>query len=70
MGTKEGGRKAAITNKLNNPNFYSEIGSKGGKNGNTGGFYNNPDLARRCGKIGGSISKRGPAKHIKVKVEG
>ena len=62
-GTKAGGAKAASTNKkLYGPNFYAMIGRKGGKNGHTGGFAANPELARRAGAIGGKRSKRGPAK--------
>ena len=65
-GTKEGGIKAAATNKkLHGSDFYSRLGSMGGKKGHTGGFYNNPELARRAGSIGGKKSKRGPAKHAK-----
>lgn len=65
-GTKEGGIKAAATNKkLHGKDFYSRLGSMGGKAGHTGGFYNNPELARRAGSIGGKKSKRGPAKHAK-----
>jgi hypothetical protein len=37
-GTKIGGQKAAAKNLANNPNFYREIGTKGGRNGNSGGF--------------------------------
>lgn len=59
-GTKAGGIKAAITNKKRQgEDFYKRIGSKGGQNGHTGGFYNNPELARRAGRIGGLKSKRG-----------
>lgn len=62
-GTKEGGRKAAITNKLKyGEDFYKVQGAKGGHNGHTGGFAANPELARRAGAIGGHKSKRGPAK--------
>lgn len=58
-GNKEGGKKAAITNILKyGEDFYSRIGTIGGKNGHTGGFYNNPELARRAGKKGGAISRR------------
>ncbi len=39
--------------------YYSKIGRKGGKNGNTGGFYADRELARRAGVKGGKISKRG-----------
>ena len=46
-GTREGGKKAAETNKkLHGANFYAEIGRKGGRNGHTGGFAANPELAR------------------------
>ena len=34
-------------------------GAKGGHKGTTGGTYNNPQMASRIGKIGGSRSKRG-----------
>lgn len=68
-GTKAGGRKAAASNKAKyGKEFYSLIGSKGGRNGHTGGFYANPELARRAGAIGGKKSKRGPAGERKQKV--
>lgn len=57
-GTKAGGLKAYQTNIKRNPNHYAEIGSKGGKNGNTGGFAANPELARIAGRKGGRISRR------------
>ena len=61
-GTKEGGLKAATTNKQRHgDDFYAKIGRKGGLLGRTGGFYANRELARRAGAIGGKISKRGPA---------
>jgi len=65
-GTKEGGRKAAAKNKLNNPNFYVEIGSKGGKRKVPKGFAYNPELASKAGRKGGQISRRKPS--IKEKV--
>ena len=62
-GTKEGGRKAAITNKLKyGDGFYADIGAKGGRNGHTGGFAANPELAKIAGSIGGKKSRRGKAK--------
>lgn len=62
-GTKAGGLKAAATNKAKYGNeFYAKIGRVGGKNGHTGGFAANPELARTAGAKGGKISKRGPAK--------
>jgi general stress protein YciG len=38
--------------------FYAKIGAKGGRNGHTGGFAANPELARKAGAIGGRISRR------------
>lgn len=62
-GTKEGGRKASITNKLKHgEDFYERIGRKGGKNGHTGGFASNPELARIAGAKGGRLSRRGKAR--------
>lgn len=62
-GTRAGGLKAAAKNKeKHGSDFYSRIGKKGGQNGRTGGFYNNPELARRAGQKGGKISKRGIAR--------
>ena len=65
-GTKAGGLKAAVTNKIKHgKDFYAEIGRKGGKNGHTGGFASNPELAKIAGRIGGLKSKRGKAKKVK-----
>ena len=62
-GTKAGGRKAALTNKNRyGSDFYAKIGAKGGRNGNTGGFAANPELAKIAGAKGGRISRRGKAK--------
>lgn len=62
-GTKSGGAKAAITNKIRHgSDFYAKIGAKGGKNGHTGGFAANKALAIMAGMKGGKISKRGKAK--------
>jgi general stress protein YciG len=57
-GTKAGGKLAAAKNLARNPNFYAEIGRKGGVRGHTGGFAANPELARIAGKKGGLISRR------------
>lgn len=62
-GTKRGGKKAAKTNiELYGKDFYRKIGAIGGRNGHTGGFAANPELARIAGAKGGRISRRGPAK--------
>ena len=58
-GTKTGGLKAADTNKKKyGKDFYAKIGAIGGKNGHTGGFAANPELARVAGSKGGKVSKR------------
>lgn len=58
-GTKAGGLKARQTNfKKYGKDFYKIIGSKGGRNGNTGGFATNPALARVAGAKGGRVSRR------------
>lgn len=62
-GTKEGGRKAALTTiKKHGEDFYRKIGKIGGQNGHTGGFAARPELARIAGAKGGKISRRGPSK--------
>lgn len=69
-GTKSGGRKAAKTNiKLHGKDFYKRIGQIGGRNGHTGGFAANPELARIAGRKGGKKSRRGPAKDDIDKIE-
>ena len=61
-GTKAGGKKAAMTNlQRHGEDFYKRIGAIGGKNGNTGGFAANRELARLAGAKGGRISRRGKA---------
>lgn len=67
-GTKEGGRKAAETNKKRHgEGFYAKIGKKGGQNSHTGGFASfvvgkdgltGRERARLVGAIGGFKSKR------------
>jgi len=68
-GTKEGGKKCAATNKkVHGSDFYKRIGAKGGRNGHTGGFAANHELARIAGAKGGRNGKRGPSNKKKVKV--
>ena len=58
-GTKAGGAKAAATNKAKHgADFYAKIGAKGGRNGHTGGFAANRELARLAGAKGGRIIRR------------
>lgn len=62
-GTREGGLKAADKNrKIHGSDFYARIGAMGGRNGHTGGFASNPELAKIAGRKGGKKSKRGPAR--------
>lgn len=69
-GTKSGGKKAAKTNiRLHGKDFYKRIGQIGGRNGHTGGFAANPELARIAGRKGGAKSRRGPAKDDIDKIE-
>jgi uncharacterized protein len=66
-GTKAGGYAASETNRLKyGQDFYSRIGSKGGRLGRTGGFYANRELARKAGAVGGRISRRGPSRKLVV----
>lgn len=63
-GTQAGGLAAAATNKQKyGSDFYSKIGTKGGKLGRTGGFHADRELARTAGARGGRKSRRGPSKH-------
>ena len=68
-GTRSGGLKAAANNKaLYGDDFYKRIGRSGGKNGHTGGFAADRELASRAGTIGGQNSQRGPSKRSEVSV--
>ena len=58
-GNKIGGQKARDTNlKRHGKDFYARIGAIGGRNGHTGGFASNPELARIAGAKGGKKSRR------------
>lgn len=67
-GTFAGGIKARNTNyEKYGPDFYRNIGRKGGANGHTGGFASmTPEQRAECGRKGGSISRRGPAIRAEV----
>ena len=61
-GTQAGGRKTAITNKeKHGDDYYARLGKKGGsvKHPETRWFTLYPELAKKAGKKGGKISKRG-----------
>lgn len=61
-GTKEGGRKAVLTNKAKHgSDFYARIGAKGGKACVCKGFGSNRELAKKAGALGGHNSRRGKA---------
>lgn len=58
-GTKEGGIKAAATNKAKyGPDFYRNIGRMGGMMSVGGGFTGNPEAARIAGRKGGRAPRR------------
>lgn len=58
-GTKNGGVKAAITNKQRyGMNFYENIGRAGGTKSRNGGFAKNRALAVEAGRRGGLASRR------------
>lgn len=62
-GNKIGGLKARETNiRRHGKDFYKHIGAIGGRNGHTGGFAANPELARLAGAKGGRKSRRGSSK--------
>ena len=57
-GTREGGKKAAITNReRHGKDYYKEIGYKGGKSSHTGGFYGKHKFAQEMGRLGAKIKK-------------
>jgi hypothetical protein len=65
-GSKKSARTTASTMYAKyGPDYYRKIGSKGGKNGTTGGFYANRELASRVGAIGGKVSRRRKASMLK-----
>lgn len=49
-------------------NFMGKIGAEGGRNGHTGGFHANRELARRAGAKGGAASRRGKGSGLPNKV--
>ncbi len=58
-GTRNGGLKAAATNKARyGDTFYVNIGAEGGKKSRNGGFAANPELARIAGRKGGQASRK------------
>lgn len=70
-GTVAGGRKTARTNKkLYGKDYYRTIGAMGGKNGHTGGFYANRELASIAGRKGGTISRRKPTPQLVKRLKG
>lgn len=69
-GTKEGGLKAAATNKMKyGKDFYKIQGTKGGKLSRGGGFASNRELAVRAGRKGGFISRRSSDKNEVLPLE-
>lgn len=57
--TREGGIKAAATNKERyGEDFFKKIGAEGGRKSRNGGFAANRELAREAGRKGGMASRR------------
>ena len=79
MGTKEGAKKAVVSIKEKyGEDYYRKLGRKGGQLGVNGGFaclergsdgLTGPERARILGAKGGRISKRGPARNKRVKID-
>lgn len=67
-GTKAGGLKASATCKAKyGEDFYKKAGQKGGRNGHTGGFASNHELAVEAGRKGGMKSRRGkPTSYVDI----
>lgn len=72
-GTKAGAAKARAKNLAKDPDYYRNIGRKGGQSGTTGGFASTVigrdgltgrERAKKAGVVGGSISRRGPRKAV------
>lgn len=71
-GTKDGGIKASATNKEKyGADYYQWIGRKGGRASHAGGFASEkvgkdgltgPERAKKFGRIGGLISRKGTAR--------
>ena len=57
-GTREGGLKAAETNRQRYPGFYPNIGRMGGLISRGGGFAKNRALAVEAGRKGGMASRQ------------
>lgn len=68
--TKEGGIKAAKTNKERyGEDFYVKIGAKGGAKSRGGGFASNRELAREAGRIGGKASRKTAIKQVEAEAK-
>lgn len=68
-GTPQGGQTAALSNKvLYGNDFYQVIGILGGSvsHPKTRAFSTNRELARKAGRKGGSVSRRGKRGYSKV----
>lgn len=62
MTPSERGQKIAQKLLEKDPHYYEKIGSKGGKISRTGGFYNNPSLARTAALKSAKIRRRNRSK--------
>lgn len=59
VGTRAGGLKAKKTILAKSPNHYKNIGKLGGMVHCVKGFASDPERARRAGRLGGIVSRRG-----------
>ncbi len=57
-GPKKGDMKAYNSLMAIDKDFYRKIGRLGGQAGHTGGFYGDPEAARKAGSKGGKASRR------------
>jgi general stress protein YciG len=57
-GTRQGGKKAAESNRKLDPDFYKKMGAIGGRISKGGGFAQDHELAVEAGRKGGKVSRR------------
>lgn len=68
--TREGGIKAAATNKLRyGEDFYKKIGATGGATSRGGGFASDSEMARLAGRLGGLKKRKGKSIDEQIKFE-
>jgi len=69
-GTRQGGVKAAETNKkIHGEDFYHKIGTLGGLKSRGGGFAADRNRAREAGRKGGLASRRTAVKQVEAETK-